>query len=312
MLNIFKKKKKPIYDPTLGDPFAKVILAEAKKGHFKTTLTELESLKQGNWDQRAFYIDLIGQYLNETHSLPDSPTANLIRGTFEIHQAWLARGRETADQVTTDGWRIFFARLQKARDFLLQAAEQEPDDPTPYAFLQTVAMGLQLDREYAQIWLNEATRRDPYNMQAHYRHLFLLCKKWGGSHDEMYAFAHATLDKTPVNLTLNTILFVAFQEHFFYLLGFDKNIEGAEAFIKNQKVRQESVTVYEKCLANRRKIEHVSDYWPHNVAAWWFYMLRMHKYVRQETKKIGPYFTEFPWSIMYRDPAEGYYLATKF
>ncbi len=315
LLRSLFRLRKPIYDPALGDQLGRVCLHEARQGKLDAALTTLHALREGEWDRRAFYIDLIGQELQTPSSaqalFPDTPLGNLIRGSYGIYNAWKARGSGTADTVEDMGWHLFSEHLKTAANSLLRSAEQDPQDPTPFAFLQTVAMGLQLDRPEAHAWFTEATRRDPLNQKAHFGHLVLLSKKWGGSHQEMYAFARETMMKAPSDSLLQCILYLAFQEHYLYLVNFDEDTAGARDFLSSKSTRTESIEVYQNALQKRQTIARVSDYWPHNVTAWWFYTLNIPSIVRQETKKIGPNFTKYPWGIFYRDAASGYLKALR-
>jgi hypothetical protein len=300
-----KKPEKPVFDPTLGDGLAKKILDEAKLGKCNILLNKVAVLRNGQWDKRAFYVDLASEFLINTQfvdEFADDALGNLLRGSIAIHLAWKARGSGMAETVTEDGRVGFFKYLDIAAKCLLRAAEQDKEDPTPLAFLQTVAMGLQLDREVAVSWLNEAVKRDPYNQQAHNRHLYLLTEKWGGSHEEMFTFARATIKKLPPETTLNSILYHAFFERVSYFYGFEKNPEGVREWIRDPSLREEALTHYQKTLQHRKKIEQASDYWPHNLALWWFYLVNNAEVTRQETKKIGPNVTKYPWEI-YQDPA---------
>jgi len=163
-------------------------------------------------------------------------------------------------------------------------------------------MGLQVDRKIAESWLNEAVKRDPANQQAHYRHLFLLCQKWGGSHEAMFAFARTTVNRIPPESTLNSILYLAFQEYVIFFKSFENKPELVQELLLDKQVREEIIAIYQRSLEKRNTIEQVSDYWPHNVTAWWFLALDIPKIVRQETQKIGPHFTKYPWSLFYQDP----------
>jgi hypothetical protein len=300
---------KAVFDPALGDRLGKVILKEAQQGKLTTLLRHVEPLRDDEWDLRAFYITLAAQHLAKPHRvqrLDDTPLHNLIKGRVGIQMAWQARGYGTGDTVTDELARLFFKHLNFAEQHLLRAAEHDHEDPTPFAFLQTVARGLQKDRDIADSWFHEAIRRDSTNQQAHAQHLLLLCKKWGGSHEEMYDFARVTVQNTPPGSTLSSILFLAFQEQYLYFLAFERDQQGARAFLHNKHVRKESLAVYERSLQQRNRIECLADYWPHNLAAWWFLKLDMPDVVRQETKKIGRYCTEDPWAIFTKDPAEWY------
>jgi hypothetical protein len=301
---------KPVYDPALGDSLGISILAEAKLGRLDTLLKEIDRFRVGKWDARAFYLDLAAENIPNTvnlEKLPDTPVGNLIKGAGTINLAWKARGRGDAKTVSEVGWVMFHDYLHTAGKHLTRASQQDAEDPTPFAFLQTVAMGLELERKFAQTWLQEALKRDPTNQQAHLRHLWVLCKKWGGSHEEMYAFARETMQRIPWDSTLNSILYCAFHEHYLYFIAFDQDQLGARRFIMDNQIRAESIAVYEKSLKNRKVITQAADYYPHNLTAWWFLTLKVPEVVRVETKKIGPYFTKYPWSIYHpQDPAAAY------
>jgi hypothetical protein len=315
MLKFLFGEDKPVYDPALGDSLGTAILDEARQGKFDTLFKKVELLRTGEWDRRAFYIDLAGKQsanVQRLETLSDTPLGNLLRGSMAIELAWKARGHGDAVTVTNDGRKLFFKYLNFAGKYLSRAAEQDVEDPTPYAFLQSVAMGQGLERKTADAWLSEATRRDPANQQAHFRRMMSLCAKWYGSHEEMYAFARGAMEKAPADSTLHSIMYLAFQEHYLFLLAFDKNPIGAQMFLRDAGVRRESIAVYQKSLHRRISVERVSDYWPHNLAVWWFMMLKMHEVVRQEVKKVGTHFTEYPWKIFYTDPAAGYQKALNF
>jgi len=314
MLKSIFGPSKPVFDPALGDALAKKILAEATQGKITLLSSELATIRNKEWDRRAFYVELAGQYITDIRvmeTLPDTSIGNLIRGSIAIELAWKARGGGQAETVSKEGWNGFFKNLDFAGSCLLRSGEQDIEDPTPFAFLQTVAMGLQLERKIAEAWLQEALKRDVNNQQVYNRHLFLLCKKWGGSHEEMFDFARATLNKIPPESTLNSIIYAAYLEYFLFLKAFERNIEGLKAVLHDKRIREESLDVYHKSLKNRKKIEQVSDYWPHNVTVLWFLILNIPEVVRQETQKIGPYFTKFPWAMFHSDPADGYHRAMK-
>lgn len=304
------RPRKPVLDPTLGDPLAKLILKDAQHGKLTTLIQHEDRLREGEWDRRFFYVDLIGKSIADPsciETLPDTPLGHLVRGCAAINLAWKARGRGQAETVSEEGAMMFFKYLEYALHHLVHAAEQDSKDPTGLAFLQTVALGLQMERSNAREWFDEAVRRDPLHQQAHYGYLYNTLEKWGGSHAEMYAFARETMGRVPETSTLYSILFWAHQERLLYFIAFDKDFEGGGKFITDKQVHEESLNVYRNSLGKMPKIKRVSDYWPHNVAVWWFMTLEIPGIVREETKKIGPYFTQHPWSVFYRDdPAAGY------
>ena len=311
--NIFKRPlPKPIFDPALRDPLGQKILAEAKAGQAQLLQEKIVTMREGQWDRRMFYVDLAGEFMasrDKVEALPDTAVGNLIRGTHAIHWAWEARGSGQAESVQSDQWPVFFQRLELGVNNLLRAAEQDPSDPSPFAILLTAGMGLQVERHVTDEWFMEAIRRDPLHQQAHYRMLFLLCEKWGGSHSEMYDFAKQTVRKSPRGSTLASVLYLAFQEHYLYLVAFERDKEAAQALLADKKVQQKSLDIYQKSLALHQQIDNPANYWPHNVAAWWFLTLNNLTIAKQEIAKIGLSFTRFPWGLFDWDPADGYHRA---
>lgn len=310
--SLFRKRLR--FDPALGDSLGQKILAEAQKGRFDTLIANDSELGSGRWDERAFYIELAAKAaLNVTSfELPDTPLSHLLIGYMEIQRAWEARGSGRASSVSDDGWQGFFEHLQRAAQHLLYAGEQDQADPTAYAFLQPVAMGLQLEHDQAREWLQIALDRDPYNKQAHANHLFLLCEKWGGSHALMFDFARATVAKTASGSPLKALIYAAYQEYYLYVRAFEENEKAANEFIFDPATRKEALEVYNDSLAQRPQIIRVSDYWYHNLAMWWFYMQKNAPLVRVESKKIGDRMTEFPWDLFFNDIAAGYERARDF
>ena len=77
--------KKPVFDPALGDPLGKVILSEAGQGKINTLLEKVDLLRTGEWDRRAFYIDLAGEYLTNTDSMEMLPVT--LNGFYKLKPA---------------------------------------------------------------------------------------------------------------------------------------------------------------------------------------------------------------------------------
>jgi len=119
--------RKPAFDPALGDALGQTILSDAKQGKFDTLLREIDAMRNGQWDRRAFYIDLVGEYLTNTRNIEtlfDNSTGNLIKGNIAINLAWKARGGGQADTVSKEGWESFFKYLDSAARYLIRAGNK--------------------------------------------------------------------------------------------------------------------------------------------------------------------------------------------
>ncbi|PRX97351.1 hypothetical protein [Allonocardiopsis opalescens] len=147
--------------------------------------------------------------------LPDDEVADLLLwlGRTLISEAWSIRGSGYASTVGAERFKLFHTTLHKAHQPLLAATELRPDDPAPWAALQTMAMGLGVPREQFDLVWQEITRRSPHLYPAHWVRLQILAEKWHGSHDEMFAFARETVRSAPSGHPVTAMLPLAHEEY---------------------------------------------------------------------------------------------------
>nr|QEO73994.1 hypothetical protein [uncultured bacterium] len=148
---------------------------------------------------RVLAEKLVGraESLLEAAQTTDDPDTWLLTGSAFIAEAWAIRGHGWASSVGEDRFRVFFATLRKAIGPLQRAAEGLPRDAVPWAELQRAALGLQADRDEMDAIWREIAARTRTLYPAYYTRLQILAKKWGGSHEEMLAFARLSVDAAP-------------------------------------------------------------------------------------------------------------------
>lgn len=148
---------------------------------------------------RVLAETLVGkaEALLETAYSTDDPDMWLLAGSTFIQEGWAIRGHGWASSVGDDRFRMFFATLRKAVHPLHQAAEGLPQDAVPWAEMQRAAQGLQAGRDELDAIWREITSRTGTLYPAYYTRLQILAKKWGGSHEEMLAFARLSVDAAP-------------------------------------------------------------------------------------------------------------------
>ncbi|WP_380280732.1 hypothetical protein [Kitasatospora purpeofusca] len=144
---------------------------------------------------------------------PEDTLALLLSGARHLAWGWEARTASRAQDVTEDQWRLFGERLETAEEQLLEAAEREPGRLAPWYFLQITARGASLGRTVATTRFEAALRRDPGHLASHQQRLQQLCAKWGGSHEEMHAFARAATLGAPEGSPLGELVALAHLEH---------------------------------------------------------------------------------------------------
>ncbi len=151
----------------------------------------------------------------------------LVRGASSITWAWNARSGHRANRVTQEMFDEFFRRLNIAEADLVAAAGAGPDSPLPWAHLVTSARGLQIPKEEAlQRFENSLARGPVYG--AHKQYLQFVCKKWFGSHDDMWEFTEAISSLAPDGSPMQGLVPIALMEHW---ISGDVEAESFEAFV---------------------------------------------------------------------------------
>lgn len=143
---------------------------------------------------------------------PDDPLALLVSGAGHVGWAWKARGGARANAVPEPQRKLFGERLAIAEERLLDVAEREPDWAAPRYFLQICGRGLQVGPEAAESRFEATCRRAPGHVAAHAQHLQQLSRKWGGSHEQMFAFARTAVDAAPEGSGLGQLVAMAHLE----------------------------------------------------------------------------------------------------
>ncbi len=169
-------------------------------------------------------------------AMPDSGTPLTARGAFYIRHAWKERGTGRAHNVTDEGWRGFTEYLDLALADLQRAVELSPDDPTPWASMISVAMGLSLPKDEILRLVAEADLRSPGLACVYSRATTALAQKWGGSHRLMFDFAEDTTRRLPDGSAGLTCVAYAHVEAYTYLKNFDKDKVATKAHFKSPSV----------------------------------------------------------------------------
>ena len=120
--------------------------------------------------------------------------ALLLRGSAEVKDAWTARGSDTADKVTEQGWAGFFDHLEKAEEALTKAWEMEPYRVLAPSSMIPVAMGkADASAEEMRLWFDRATKARIDYGPAWKSMTWGLRPRWHGSHEEMLALGVAAI-----------------------------------------------------------------------------------------------------------------------
>lgn len=159
--------------------------------------------KYGYWEQEYFPTGIHTGYAHVTrnserwHKLldawekahPDSIYPLIIRAQRLVRDGWEARGDGFADSVTKQGWKVFREKLQLAEEQLKKAEALEENDAYLYAVWIEVALGLGASKPERMKLVEAAKDIDPDFYAPYEKMQFSLMPRWGGSSEEIEAFA---------------------------------------------------------------------------------------------------------------------------
>lgn len=298
----------PALDPAFGDPVVAAVREELREGVLTGLRAVMDRVRDP--DDRAFFAERlaewrgvpgwIGEWLRGDES---SAAAHLIAGRHAIYWAWQARGSGAASAVEDESWRLFFGRLNMAEMLLKRAAELDPGDPTPWAFMVISARGLQTEKTEKRVRFEEAIKRAPHHRVAHSQMLQNLCKKWGGSHEAMFDFARAAAAKAPPDCALHTLIAEAHIER--WLADDEATTRPGANYFTTPAVRNEiarAANAYFHGPAFTATIDSVRN---RNYFAFCLWLAGEREAAAEQFRAIGGWVSEYPWCLV-GDPVRIY------
>jgi hypothetical protein len=229
---------------------------------------------------------------------PTNPDAMLVRARSMIGRGWAVRGSGWASSVSRAAFHEFHRLLLMAIPLCHEAARLFPEDPTPWGQLMMIASPLGVDRANVERCWAEVTARSPFHREAHAIRLMYLCKKWRGSHEEMFAFAREAAATAPPGSPLHA-------------LPLQANAEWARWELTREPMHAHQ-TVYETWLNDSRfqaELDGALNRWfavadgKHGL---WYTDLNYLAYALNRAQRyddarpvfeaIGPYFETLPWA----------------
>lgn len=299
----------PTYDPTLGDATAQRLLKLLDNRQTDPIFDYLEALREGEWDSRNWLLWLLAEHAPSRllKAAPNTALGATTGGIVSLHLAWEARNSGLGDHAQE----LYGERLVTAVEHFKSAAEQDKEDPTPYANLVTAAMALRAEQVELHDIYHAAANRDAFNLKAHEMMLQAVCKKWGGQHTDMFSFANAIIEQAPAGSVLPLLWIQACIEQWFYFGFYDNDLDTAVNFLNNEEANTKATAVWD---AFAQRTTPVASYEiPHlNNAAWWFYQTEDQARCKQALDLIDNRFTIAPWTHLDDDPAKAFVEAKAF
>ncbi|MEV4441506.1 hypothetical protein AB0K09_21270 [Streptomyces sp. NPDC049577] len=299
-------------DPDLGDPRIAALRAAALAGDWPAMSGQLSAVADGEDLSQVLHAAVaetngVEQWIPQVLAAePASSLAPLISGVRLIGWGWQARTGARASEVSREQFQVFHERLRVAEERLYEAAERRPDCSAPWYFLQISGRGLQVGQELSRRRFEAAVRRSPGHLGAHQQLLQQLCRKWGGSHEAMHAFARESMLAAPAGSPLGVLVAIAHIE---------EALDAPERDFSTH-LRQPAVVAHLHEAADR-SVRHPGGMSPAginpavriqalNTFAMAFALAGERAAARPLFEELGGVVTKSPWIYLSGDPAKAY------
>jgi len=183
---------------------------------------------------------------------PDVAYTYLLRSKVYASKGYEARGSGTADQVGDENYKLFYAHMNDCMQDLWKAYELEPDNAVIWGDLLNILPHYDSespDGDYQQLLKRVAEERPDdlwcVNPIIQYR-----AEKWGGSHDETFAWARNAIAAEGEKGINGALLFMAIHEYWFWFNRFENDDEKAEAVLNDEALKQELNGLFDKLIEN--------------------------------------------------------------
>jgi hypothetical protein len=241
---------------------------------------------------------------------PDNPDAILVRARSLIMRGWEIRGSGWGSGVGQAAAEEFHRLLRLALPLTEEAARLAPEDPTPWVEQLLVATALGVGRtDFEAIW-EQAIRRDRWNREAHGLRLMYLCRKWRGSHEQMFAFAREAAAAAPDGSPLHVLPVEAAAEWTLWQVRRAGALRDVLAVVKAWRNDPQINADLDSAL-NRWLRAQPSRHalWYHDLNYLAYGLARAKRYTDAGPvfTAIGPYMERIPWAWMPSDtPQEAF------
>ncbi|MEV8516725.1 hypothetical protein [Dactylosporangium sp. NPDC051484] len=215
---------------------------------------------------------------------PGNPTALAVRGGVEVDRAWEIRGGDLAGHTQQQRLRDFIAVLGQAENYCRAAAQADPRDPAPWAYLLMMARGQQVDTDEVLRRREELEARAPQHLGSQLHAVIALGPMWGGSTELALEHIRKWLTSAPAGSTLPALFFVVQYQRF---------LREGRGFVRDADVRAEGHRAAERLPTGPCATP--DEFLAHNYAAAWFMLTREPGRANRHFKLLRGYATEHPW-----------------
>jgi hypothetical protein len=192
-----RRPREPQLDPAGGDPALARLRSAVSEQDVQAVVAALRGFAEQDLSALVRGIASLPDIDEALPALaaaaPDDPLPRLLLGSRTINRAWAVRTGARASQVSGEQLARFHALLEEAEEHLYAAARMDHASAAPWYFLLVSGRGLEIGPDASRRRFEAVISREPEHFAAHRQRLQQLCRKWGGSHQEMHEFARQAM-----------------------------------------------------------------------------------------------------------------------
>ncbi|WP_433830322.1 hypothetical protein ACQP2E_10545 [Actinoplanes sp. CA-015351] len=240
------------HDPAMDDHELRAARSRVAVGDWGAA-RDVVAAAGADWELRSRRIMLLSDaaaandrwLIDWLRAAPADPAAVMLHAAMLLERAGEARGSAPANQTSQAQFQAY-AELSAAAGQVSQRAIAlaGPDDPTPFILLLDAMFGAgQVHSEQFRQVLAEARRRAPHHFELHLTLVNLLCEKWFGSHEQMFAAAREAAAAAPPGSNTVMVPFVAHFEYAMREFSWDKatgqSVADTANYLQTREVQME-------------------------------------------------------------------------
>jgi len=245
--------------------------------------------------------DLEGFLRDVVHRDRSDGAAVAMLGSHLITIGWGIRTAARASDVSEEQFKQFHEWLGRAEEVLIEGAARHPRDPAVWSVRLTSALGLSLGVAEARRRYDRVAAVDPHHLPAQRTLVEQLYPKWGGSWEEVHAFARDAMRAAPAGGAHGALVAEAHVEHLTSEVKVYRDRSAAGAYLRTPGIRDE---LYE---AARRSIGDPSFrrtyYWLQAAStfAFVFWLMEDRAATAWPLRLLGDLATRYPWNQVHKD-----------
>jgi len=233
---------------------------------------------------------------------PTDGSLRTLLGASLIEAGWRVRTYARAKDVSPERFAAFHQRLAEAEQVLAPATDIDPANLAAATLRITIARGLSMGLPEARSRYQAVARHDPHFPPAQRQLLRQLFPRWGGSTEEMYAFARERLDAAPPGSTVGVTIAEAHIDNW-------ATMGSPRGWFKRPEIREELDKAAAKSVHHpdsRRGYDWVYAY---NTFAFVYTRSGRYRDAAPLFKALGRYAENAPWSYGFSDPDTAFSVA---